>query len=52
MPGGPDALAALGALAGIELPEECEPGVTANLALLGEHWRNVEAFPLPETSER
>ncbi|MBO9713216.1 AtzG-like protein [Sphingomonas sp.] len=42
-----DALEAMLALAAIGLPEECVPGVKANLELLASHWRNVEAFELP-----
>jgi Asp-tRNA(Asn)/Glu-tRNA(Gln) amidotransferase A subunit family amidase len=38
----PAGLEGLTGLAGIELPEECVEGVKANLALLAEHWRNLE----------
>ena len=44
-------LEALTALAAIDLPEACVAGVEANLKLLAEHWRNLEAFELPEEKE-
>lgn len=40
-------LNALAALVDMELPEECAPGVRANLQLLAEHMRNLEAFAEP-----
>lgn len=49
-PEGAEALAAMLALAELDLPAECVPGVRANLALLGEHWRNLEGFD-PDASE-
>lgn len=52
MPGDGEALTAICALADIDLPEACEAGVATNLALLAEHWRNVEAFDIPESPDR
>jgi hypothetical protein len=39
------------ALLDLEVPEECLPGVRANLALLAEHLRNLEGFVVPEADE-
>lgn len=42
----PADIAAAAALLGLEIPAECIPGVAANLAVLAEHLRNVEAHEL------
>lgn len=48
---GPDLLAGQTSMIALELPPECVPGVAANLALLAEHWRNLEGFVAPESGD-
>lgn len=34
--------------AGLEVPEECVPGIVANLIVLQDHMRTVRSFPLDD----
>lgn len=47
-PADPDIVLRLAAMIGIDLPEPCVPGVTANLALLADHAARLDGFVLPD----